>query len=1365
VASAVLFGNYELVDRIAEGGMAEVWRARSRGAAGFEKTVVIKRVLPALMANPAFAELLVREAKIAARLSHPNIVQIFDLGEESGAYFIAMEYVDGKDLGAVFAWEQRHRAGGPAGLSPALKLFIVGEVAKALDYAHRRKGDDGRPLAIVHRDISPQNVLLGYEGEVKVADFGIARADQQGLGRGEDPKVLRGKYAYMSPEQARGEVLDRRSDLFSLGIVLWELATRERLFRGATAKETLERVRRAKLPHRDLRAEGWPPEIHDVLRRALARDPADRYASAGELYLDLSQLLFRMGEPVGEVELAAAMHRMFPVAERERPNKLRFDLLARAADDASSLGVAASPASTSGTREATVVREETAVGLRVSRRVVVETRRVVLLCALRRVADDEVVFVHGAEAFGGLLQHDDDLLVAVFGATGEERALDRAVRAALEVRRRAVIDGVLRLEPAPPMAVVHAEARIYGGERIEAEAPALARARDAVLRTVSGDVTVEPAMVDELGRTFRIGRAAESDAMVVEGFRSRRERDLAVVRRRTPLVGRREPLERLTAALRAVEAEGRGRCSIVVGEPGSGKTRLLAELRAFAVASGATVATGRGSETAREQSYHALADLVMDLCGVEEEDTPAERFAKVERARVLGLAPREVRIFGELLGLAYPLPPEDRAGRPRGIALALAIRKALVALARERPVLVALEDLHWMDEATRQVLRFVVDGLRRARVVCVLTARPGAPLPPVAADVIELDPVDAEACLRVFAATLGARTVDPEVAALVTELVGGNAGWAEELADAARQAGAVEVVDAEARFGEAVFRAAGEGSPEDAAEALPVPASVTATVLATTAQLGADEAEVLRIVCAFEGAVSAGIVASIHGLPLDAVESSLRRLLGRRLIAPEAGQASVLKPSSRWGGGLEATPLPARVRASCGLVRRAVLGTLPSGALARLHARIAAVLERQPDRAAWLDALAHHSACATDARRAVHHLVAAGHAARAAGDLPRAALRLARAAALLAEHPLDDSTGERAMQVALAAAEAALAAARPALAEAVLSRVSGAPVLAVEPALRVRHALALARAATQRGDDRIRLASIEAVRRDLGSLASDAVDEVLLRGDAELELGEALAASGRVHEALVRLRGAVDTLMHAGEPSRYGRALCSLASVLARAGCIDDARAAVSQALAVAARLGTPEVRRASLAATAEAAAADGDFPTAAARFAEALELAAEDTSDHERADLGIRAALAAFDAGMPSEAAAASRKAAHLARRMRRAPLEALARAVALATDLVLSAPVDEPTRPPGASPSHVTPRGLAGLARAVDQVLAGGTDFEAAHALRLRAAAERVLGQVRAASVSAMRAAQHAERAGLPYLARRLRGEAPVG
>lgn len=333
MAGRIPFGSYELIERIGEGGMAEVWRARSRGVAGFEKTVVIKRVLPSMMARGDFATLLVREAKIAARLNHPNIVQIFELGEEGGAYFIAMEHVHGCDLATAIAFQEDPLAV-PGGLDVDLRLWIVAEVAKALEFAHRYRADDGRPLNIVHRDISPQNVLLGYEGQVKVADFGIALADERGLGAEDDPKTLRGKYAYMSPEQVRGESLDRRSDVFSLGIVLYEMLAGRRLFRGHSSAETLRLVEAAEIPAIDLAALGLPERLQGLLLRALARDREERLGSARELGEEIERLLLERGRPIGGGVLAEAMLRIEPPEARLRINKLRFDLPSRQRRDA-----------------------------------------------------------------------------------------------------------------------------------------------------------------------------------------------------------------------------------------------------------------------------------------------------------------------------------------------------------------------------------------------------------------------------------------------------------------------------------------------------------------------------------------------------------------------------------------------------------------------------------------------------------------------------------------------------------------------------------------------------------------------------------------------------------------------------------------------------------------------------------------------------------------------------------------------------------------------------------------------------------------------------------------------------------------------
>jgi len=291
-----VFGQYHLLERIATGGMAEVWRARAYGMAGFEKILVIKKILTTLGEDQDFVELFIDEARIAVQLLHVNIVQVFDLGEVEGQYYMAMEYVHGLDLARVLSRAQA------LGLFPIpLALFIAAEVLKALAFAHDRAGEDGQPLQIVHCDISPQNVLVSYAGEVKLTDFGISRAAFQASSR---HSVIRGKYAYMSPEQVDGRPLDRRTDLFSLGIVLYELLTGRRLFKAKTRELTLDRVRRAEVP--SLR--GFRPEIsedlEELLLRTLRRRPQDRPQTAGELLESLSKLMVREGHRATNNDLA-----------------------------------------------------------------------------------------------------------------------------------------------------------------------------------------------------------------------------------------------------------------------------------------------------------------------------------------------------------------------------------------------------------------------------------------------------------------------------------------------------------------------------------------------------------------------------------------------------------------------------------------------------------------------------------------------------------------------------------------------------------------------------------------------------------------------------------------------------------------------------------------------------------------------------------------------------------------------------------------------------------------------------------------------------------------------------------------------------
>lgn len=289
------FGQYHLLDKIATGGMAEVYRARLNGAMGFEKILVIKRILDTLAKDDEFKELFQTEAKIAALLSHVNIVQVFELGEHNGSLFIAMEHVNGIDLARLAT---RARALGE--FPVPLALFIVGEVLRALQFAHTAE-HEGKPLNVVHCDISPQNVLLSFAGEVKLTDFGISRAAiQQG-----NQDVIRGKYAYMSPEQVEARPLDGRSDLFSLGIVLYELLTGRRLFKARNRDETLARVRRAEVPSpRAFRPE-VSEDLEEFLLKTLSRHRDDRWANATEMFEALAQLIVREGHRATNNDLAS----------------------------------------------------------------------------------------------------------------------------------------------------------------------------------------------------------------------------------------------------------------------------------------------------------------------------------------------------------------------------------------------------------------------------------------------------------------------------------------------------------------------------------------------------------------------------------------------------------------------------------------------------------------------------------------------------------------------------------------------------------------------------------------------------------------------------------------------------------------------------------------------------------------------------------------------------------------------------------------------------------------------------------------------------------------------------------------------------
>jgi eukaryotic-like serine/threonine-protein kinase len=313
VRQAIPFGKYLLLDRISVGGMAEVFRAKSYGVEGFEKVIAIKRILPSMGEDRDFIKMFIDEAKIAGQLAHANICQIFELGRIDGAHFIAMEFIWGKDLLQI----QNRLRKLKQNMTPAMACFVVGKVCEGLDYAHRRRDPMGRPLEIVHRDCSPQNVIISYEGECKIIDFGIAKAASRSSRTMHG--VLKGKFGYMSPEQVRGLPLDRRSDIFALGTILYECLTGERLFQGDTDFATLEKVRNVDIaPPRQLNP-SIPTEVERIIMKSLARDVENRYQWCSEFLADLQAFLMAQPAVFTAKSLSAWMKDGFsPELEKER---------------------------------------------------------------------------------------------------------------------------------------------------------------------------------------------------------------------------------------------------------------------------------------------------------------------------------------------------------------------------------------------------------------------------------------------------------------------------------------------------------------------------------------------------------------------------------------------------------------------------------------------------------------------------------------------------------------------------------------------------------------------------------------------------------------------------------------------------------------------------------------------------------------------------------------------------------------------------------------------------------------------------------------------------------------------------------------
>ncbi|MCC6643977.1 MAG: serine/threonine protein kinase [Polyangiaceae bacterium] len=314
---------YRVIDRIAAGGMAEVYRAESAGLEGFKKKVAIKRVLPHLSEKKRFIQMFLDEARLGAHLSHSNCVQVFDVGVGDNTYFIVMEYVDGADLKAFI--EHYRRQGRPVPVGHA--VYITLKICEGLAYAHALSDETGKALHLVHRDLSPPNVLLTKFGEIKIVDFGLAKASTQ-LEKSE-PGIIKGKFSYLSPEAAMGQEVDARTDIFAAGIILWEMLAGRKLFQGETDFETVKQVQRAESPPVGPMNREVDPALDAIIARGLARDPGARFQTAQSFAQSLTEWLFHTGCVVTPFEIAEVVQAIGREKSREKKAEAGINVIDR----------------------------------------------------------------------------------------------------------------------------------------------------------------------------------------------------------------------------------------------------------------------------------------------------------------------------------------------------------------------------------------------------------------------------------------------------------------------------------------------------------------------------------------------------------------------------------------------------------------------------------------------------------------------------------------------------------------------------------------------------------------------------------------------------------------------------------------------------------------------------------------------------------------------------------------------------------------------------------------------------------------------------------------------------------------------------
>lgn len=751
------FGKYELIEKIGSGGMAEVYLSKSRGAEGIEKILVLKRILPEFTANRRFVDMFISEAKIAMELNHPNIVQIFDFGKVDSDFFLAMEFVDGGDLAQMLAAGRRAQER----LSLGDAIFVGVEIAKGLDYAHRRLDHFGTPLNIVHRDMSPQNVLISREGAVKIVDFGIAKASTV---TEESPHLVKGKFSYMSPEQASGRRVDQRSDLFSLGVLLFELLCGRPLFKHTTQEETLSLVKSAVVPDIVSLNPDIPETLVDLLYRTLSLDPDDRPQTAREIQVELTKALYGLTDIHDATTLSSYFARIskhLGDLGNDESTAVASGSFGRTVPNAAqtSSGGAGTTGNTPVTRIAQPVdvpewhareRKECIIvagrvdGLFALRHAVGQERWLQVLQEYTRIVDS-IAYKNDAVVH----RVNEDGFTLLFGVpVSSENDAERASRVAMDLHEAVAgmnpsLDVPIHLSIGLAIGDVVLEQKIdHTGRRYSwsffGSAHELAdRLAGAAM---SREILVGGQIYRRIRRSYRLERvdqlpmddehSQQFQAWRLVEPKTQQDRVSELRRSNHGFYGRDVTLKSMRGEYRANVLEQRAGALIVLGRPGIGKSTLAEEFLRGLDPRNVRLLRGVVPPYERDLPLAAIATLLADMLRLGNRgDLRQTRDTLTLRVNALFAdEPEEERelttqSLGSLFGIRYPGSEFDALrGDERKQRIFRSMEKLITGFAEKKPLVIAIDDAHALDSMSIEFGIEYFGSMRKAACTLVLTA-------------------------------------------------------------------------------------------------------------------------------------------------------------------------------------------------------------------------------------------------------------------------------------------------------------------------------------------------------------------------------------------------------------------------------------------------------------------------------------------------------------------------------------------------------------------------------------------------------------------------------------------------------------------